>query len=78
MDDFCLIDLVSQREAVREHLKGRSTAEIVRRLAGRGRLDRDTFAGREAFFFESAAGLRAAFLFDGDALVFVGDHTTFI
>jgi hypothetical protein len=33
--------------------------------------------GREHFFFESAVGLEAAFFFDGDQIVFIGDHTTF-
>ena len=75
--NFRLIDLVSQREAVREQVKGWSRASVVDWLAVRGRLSSHIVQAREVFFFESAAGCRATFFFDGDEMVFVGDHSTF-
>lgn len=78
MNDFQLIDLVSQREAVRDCLRGKSDEEILRWLADRGRLVRQDIAGRAHFHFESHSGRRAIFFFDRGDLVFVGDHTTFV
>jgi hypothetical protein len=76
---FHLVDLVSQRAAVREYVTGKSPAEILEWLATKGRLNRipsqPGFA--ETYEFESTEGLRAAFFFDCEGLVFVGDHTTF-
>ena len=40
MNDFQLVDLVSQREAVRDHLRGKSNEEILHWLAARGQLVR--------------------------------------
>jgi hypothetical protein len=76
-DGFCLVDLVSQREAVREHLKGKSNEEILHWLAARGQLVQQDVSGRACFHFESRAGRRATFFLDGDGLAFVGDHTSF-
>ena len=78
MTDFHLVDLVSQREAVRDHLRGKSTDEVLQWLAGRGQLVQQDISGRAHFHFESHAGRRATFFFDGGDLVFVGDHTTFV
>jgi len=75
--DFRIIDLVSQRDAVREYTEGWSRADVVAWLADQGRLSWRTISGRETFFFESSAGLHATFFFDGDEVVFVGDHHTF-
>ena len=77
MPNFQLIDLVSQREAVRQHLKGWPGDDIVEWIAARGELSQRIIQGRETYFFESAAGRRAVFFFDGNEMVFVGDHTTF-
>lgn len=77
MTDFHLVDLVSQREAVREPLRGKSTEELLRWLALRGQLVPQDVAGRACFHFESRAGRCATFFLEGDDLVFVGDHTTF-
>ena len=77
MTDFHLIDLISQREAVRQHLRGWSVEEIIAWLAARGRVDKRSISGRETFFFESAVGHQAAFFFDGNEMIFLGDHTTF-
>ena len=78
MSDFHVVDLISQREAVRDHSRGWSADELVAWLATRGRLYKRNIAGQDVFFFESAAGREAAFFFDGDQMVFVGQHTTFI
>lgn len=78
MTNFHLVDLVSQREAVREYMRGKSNDEILQWLAGRGRLVQQDISGRAYFHFESHAGRRAIFFFDRGDLVFVGDHTTFV
>jgi hypothetical protein len=77
MNEFHIVDLISQREAVRQHSRGWLAGELVAWLATRGRLCKRNVAGRDTFFFESAAGREAAFFLDGDQIVFVGDHTTF-
>jgi hypothetical protein len=80
MTTFRLVDLVSQRAAVREHLTGKSPAEILDWLSTKGRVTRiPTQPGAaETYEFESAEGFRAAFFFHFGDIVFVGDHTTFI
>ena len=78
MNDFQLVDLVSQRAAVRDHLRGKSNEEILHWLAARGQLKRQDVSGRAHFHFESPTGRRALFFFDEGDLVFVGDHTTFV
>jgi hypothetical protein len=75
--DFHLIDLVSQREAVRQHVMGWSVEDIVRWLAMRGKVSKRSISGQQIFFFESAIGRQAGFFFDNDEMVFIGDHTTF-
>jgi hypothetical protein len=75
---FRVVDLVSQRAAVRDHVKGWSKVAIVEWLATQGTLRTQIISAREHFFFESTAGIQATFFFDGDELVFVGDHTTFM
>jgi hypothetical protein len=75
--DFHLIDLVSQREAVRQHLRDSPVCDILLWLAARGQLRRTMISGRETFFFETAVGRQAVFFFDGDEMIFFGDHTTF-
>ena len=77
MPNFQLIDLVSQREAVRQHLKGWPVDDIIEWIAARGELSQRIILGRETYFFESAVGRQAAFFFDGNEIVFLGDHTTF-
>lgn len=77
MPDFQLIDLVSQRNAVRHHVRGWSVDDILAWLAANGQLSQISISGRETFFFESAVGRQAMFFFNGDEMVFLGDHTTF-
>ena len=61
-------------------MTGKSQAEILEWLAAKGRVTRiPTQPGiAETYEFESAEGFRAAFFFDSDGIVFVGDHTTFV
>jgi len=75
--DFQLIDLLSQREAVRHHLKDWPVDDIVKWIAARGKLSTRTILGRDTYFFESEIGRQAVFFFDGNEIVFLGDHTTF-
>jgi hypothetical protein len=77
---FQLVDLLSQRAAVREHLTGKSPAEILAWLATKGRVIHIPIhpGFPETYEFESAEGLRAAFLFHGGDIVFIGDHTTIV
>lgn len=71
------VDLISQREAVRQHVRGWSVENIVGWLAIRGKVSKRSISGQEIFFFESAVGRQAGFFFDNDEMVFLGDHTTF-
>jgi hypothetical protein len=74
MSDFHIVDLIAQREAVRQHTRGWSCAEVVAWLASRGHLyTRNVMGRRDIFFFESGVGLEAVFFFDGDQIVFIGE-----
>ena len=77
MRDFQLVDLVSQREAVRQQVKGWSVVDILAWLAARGELTKRSVSGRDVFYFQSTVGREAVFFFESDEMVFVGDHTTF-
>jgi hypothetical protein len=72
MSEFHIVDLISQREAVRQHSQGWSAEEVVAWLATRGRHYKRDIGGRNIFFFESAAGREAVFFFDGDQIVSSG------
>ena len=78
--DFVLIDLVSQRDAVREFLRDVDTAFKVEWIASWGtiRVIEHPSGLRRAYAFESRFGFRTGFYFDetGD-FVFLGDHYTF-
>jgi hypothetical protein len=77
--DFHLIDLVSQANAVRMILSGKTDAEKVAWLASQGTLElvSKTPDGRQTYHFESLSNREAVFFFDSGDFVFVGDHTTF-
>jgi hypothetical protein len=77
VSEFHLVDLISQRDAVRAHLRGKSAEEIVEWLSRRGRLDRWSVEDRDHYCFETVFGRQAIFFFDEGDLVFIGDHTTF-
>jgi hypothetical protein len=78
--EFVLVDLVSQREAVRVVLQGIDIANRLVWLKSQGTVQ--TFEHStpfpRTFVFESRLGIIAQFFFDesGD-FVFLGDHTTF-
>lgn len=78
--DFVLIDLVSQREAVRQLLRDVEPAAKLDWIASWGTIrtidHRPNF--RLSYAFESRLGFRAGFFFDDDGdFVFLGDHYTF-
>lgn len=77
MSEFHLIDLMSQRDAVREQLKGRSPGEVIAWLRRHGGVSKRAVAGREVFDFVSSTARQATFFFDDGELVFLGDHTAF-
>ena len=78
--DFVLIDLVSQRDAVRDFLRDVDTDSKLEWIASWDSIrtidHRPNF--RLTFVFESRLGFHAGFFFDdsGD-FVFLGDHHTF-
>ncbi len=70
---FNLVDLISQRDAVRRQLAGKSREEIEEWFACRGRLERlrpqedqrrQKIQPNSYYFFESAAGIQATFFLD--------------
>ena len=75
---FVLIDLVSQRHAVRKYLRDFDTAAKLEWIAAHGSIRTVNSGFRETYAFESRLGLTAGFFFDdsGD-FVFLGDHYTF-
>tara|TARA_R110002167_G_scaffold68493_1_gene193272 strand:+ start:57 stop:305 length:249 start_codon:yes stop_codon:yes gene_type:complete len=78
--DFILIDLVSQRDAVRDFLRDVDTASKLEWIANWGtiRTIEHPSGLRQIYAFESRLGLRAGFFFDdSDDFVFLGDHHTF-
>lgn len=75
MNEFHVVDLVSQREAVRQYIRGWSRERVLSWLASRGTLQSFAISGRDHYSFESAVGLRATFFFGPEGLVFVGDHS---
>ena len=78
--DFVLIDLVSQRDAVRELLRGVDTASKLEWIASWGtiRTIEHPSGLRRIYAFESRLGFRTGFFFDeSDDFVFLGDHHTF-
>ena len=77
MKDLHIIDLISQRNAVRCHLRNMAKDEIVDWLAKHGHLTKREILNQEVFYFESFVGLRARFVFDENELIFLADHTTF-
>ena len=79
MSEFHLIDLVSQAREVQKRLSGLSLEEKLEWLASHGTMDRveSSLPERPVFRYETRTGIKCGFFFDGDELVFMGDHTTF-
>lgn len=78
---FLLIDLVSQAEAVKSLLRGRSAEEKIEWLSSHGSITpkpRTRPEEKLCFWFESRTGSICCFFLDGDEFVFLGNHTTFI
>ncbi len=78
MSDFVLVDLLSQRTQVRQHLAGKSQAEVLAWLRSRGHLYAFEVSGRTMYELVSPTNRRAQFFFEGSELVSVGDHATFL
>ncbi|MGD1938500.1 MAG: hypothetical protein ACFCA4_13210 [Cyanophyceae cyanobacterium] len=77
MTDFHLVDLGSQRQAVRWHLRGCSQADITVWLSTKGSLEVRNIQGTEIFDFRSGVGVEDSFFFQQDDFIFIGDHCTF-
>lgn len=78
---FHLLDLPSQATAVGRVLSRLPEAEKLAWIGERGKLcsiDVRGLGDRRVYSFESALGLRCAFMIVGDDLVFFGDNTTYV
>jgi hypothetical protein len=79
-EDFYLIDLVSQAAAVQRLLCGKSAEEKLAWLASRGKItkmEKKMPQWPDTYYFTSSTGAECAFILDGDAFCFAGDHTFF-
>ena len=80
-DTFHLLDLTSQAQAVQALLAGRRQEEKVAWFAAHGKLaalPTRTPGAKQVYSFESNIGMQCLFFIDGDDLVFIGDHTTWV
>ncbi|MBP0011947.1 MAG: hypothetical protein J7525_02325 [Roseofilum sp. SID3] len=79
-NNFHLIDLVGQREAVREHLQGFTEEEMLTWLKAYGRLEEyyNSAASHQFYIFTSTVGREASFFFRQGQMIFMGDHFTFV
>lgn len=75
---FALIDLVSQRHAVRHYVRNLDPESKVDWMASYGRIRTIDHPGfRLTYVFESRLGFTAGFFFDDEGdFVFLGDHHT--
>ena len=76
MRSFTVVDLVSQRDAFREHVRGWNTSCVMELLQHQGTITQAEFGDRRCLVFRTPFGPEAVFLFDQDEIVFVGDHHT--
>ena len=77
---FQVIDLVSQRDAIRNHLMGKSEKEKLAWLSEKGgvlKLPKYEENLEQIYQFTSCLGRVALFFFDENEIIFVGDHHTF-
>ena len=78
MNDFKIFDILSQREAIKEQLNGKSKEEKLSWLGDRGKVSQHIISDIEHYIFESSTGMKAGFFFDAeDEIIFIGEHTTF-
>ena len=80
IEDFHLIDLISQAGAVRRLLAGKTDSDKLAWLAKHGKLEMlpgEHPDSRQTYKFESVIKQEAVFFLDTGDLVFVGDHSTF-
>ena len=77
---FQVIDLMSQRDAIKEHLKGKSENEKLSWLSSKGdvlKLPKNDENMKQVYQFTSGLGNVALFFFDENEIIFIGDHHTF-
>ena len=77
VDDFDVIDLVSQAPAVEHRLAGLTATEKLEWLAEHGIIVRIEGSFPGVHRFESRLGISCGFFIKGDKFVFLGDNTTF-
>ncbi len=77
---FHLIDLVSQRKALREHLQGFTEEEVLTWLKAHGHLEQyyNSAATHQIYIFTSNLGIEAGFFFRKGQMIFIGDDCTFV
>ena len=77
---FQVIDLISQRDAIKEHLKDKSEKEKLAWLSTKGEVVKLTSKfnnSNQVYQFTSCLGSVALFFFAENELIFIGDHHTF-
>lgn len=72
---FRVFDLRTQAKAVQKLLEGKSKEEKIQWLSVRGSLIENPMSPN-TYEFESREGIRHLFFFEGDEMVFIGDHFT--
>jgi hypothetical protein len=77
MEEFVVIDLISQSSAVAKYVKGWETSQILEWLGERGELAEEKTRFGKHYRFTSALGREAIFYLDFDKFTFVVEHTTF-
>jgi hypothetical protein len=80
-EQFHLIDMASQAEAVQAHLSGLPHEAKLNWLAAHGSLDlvpTRSPGARYVYRFTSHIGFECLFFLDADDFVFIGDHTTWV
>jgi hypothetical protein len=78
IDDIVLLDLLSQRHAIAQHLAEVDDDAKLEWLRQRGELTQIqiTVPAPPTYRFRSSVGLEAAFFLRDGQFVFLGDHTT--
>lgn len=80
MKCFQVIDLVSQRDAINEHLNQKTAKEKLAWLGTKGeviQLPRKDDNSKQVYQFTSCLGKVAFFFFNENEIIFVGNHHTF-
>jgi hypothetical protein len=76
-DDFHLVDLASQADAVQHLLNGKSATEKLTWRSSHGkisRMEKKMPEWPDTYFFESATGVTCGFVVQGNVFRILGDH----